>query len=292
MPSIGHAQRAPTKNPSTMDHLHFGTAGIPLSVKSQDSLSGIERLHQLGLDCMELEFVQGVHLKKPAAEKIALRAKELGVALSAHAPYYINLNSHEIAKKKASVRRILETARAAFWAGAATFTFHAAFYQESPPDKVYQTVKEELEALGKTLEHEKLKIWMRPELTGKPTQFGSLEEILRLSREVPMVAPCIDFAHFHARDGRHNTYKEFRETLETVEAYLGPAALEDMHIHVSGIDYGPKGERKHLALKESDFNYPELLGALKDKKAKGLLICESPILEQDALLLKETYMKL
>jgi len=235
-----------------MDHLHFGTAGIPLSAANNDSLSGLERLHELGLDCMELEFVQGVHLKRPAAEKIGRRAQELGIALSAHAPYYINLNSHEAAKKKASIRRILETARASFWAGAATFTFHAAFYQESSPPAVYRAVKQELENIGQILAKEKIQIWMRPELTGKPSQFGSLEEILKLSREIPGVAPCIDFAHFHARHGKHNTYKEFMEILEQVESSLGPAALADMHLHVSGIDYGPKGERKHLPLKDSD----------------------------------------
>lgn len=274
-----------------MDRLRFGTAGIPLSAKSEDSLAGLERLHQLGLDCMELEFVQGVHIKRPAAEKIAQRAQALGIALSAHAPYYINLNSSEAAKKKASIRRIVETAHAASWAGAGTFTFHAAFYQQTPPDKVYQAVKQELEAIGKTLALEKINIRMRPELTGKPTQFGSLEEILRLAQEIPQVAPCIDFAHYHARDGLHNTYKEFTEILTTVESALGTSALEDMHIHVSGIDYGPKGERKHLPLKESDFNYPDLMRALKAKEVKGLVICESPLLEQDALLLRETYRK-
>lgn len=275
-----------------MDHLYFGTAGIPLSAKGDDTIAGIERLHQLGLDCMELEFVERVYLKRPAAERLNQRARELGIALSAHAPYYINLNSSEAAKKKASIHRILETARTASWAGATTFTFHAAFYQESSPSAVYRVVKAELEAMGKTLAKEKIKIWIRPELTGKPSQFGSLEEILKLSQEIPLVAPCIDFAHFHARDGLHNTYQEFLAILEKVEAALGPAALEELHLHVSGIEYGPKGERKHIPLKESDFNYRDLLLALKAKKAKGLVICESPLLEQDALLLQEAYRKL
>ena len=62
-----------------------------------------------------------------------------------------------------------------------------------------------------------------------------------------------------------------------------------MHIHCSGIKYGAKGELKHLVLEESDLQYVELLRALKDYDVKGLLICESPNLEEDAVLMQETY---
>ncbi|MEA2120931.1 MAG: hypothetical protein EGMGGAKC_00238 [Dehalococcoides mccartyi] len=80
--------------------------------------------------------------------------------------------------------------------------------------------------------------------------------------------------------------------LTTMADYLGESALKNMHIHISGIDYSPRGERQHLNLAESDFNYKELLLCLRDKGCAGLVICESPNLEEDALLLKETYFSL
>ena len=102
-------------------------------------------------------------------------------------------------------------------------------------------------------------------------------------------APCIDFAHRHAVTGADNSYSEFISILEQIEKGLGRAALDDMHIHCSGIKYGAKGEQKHLILQESDFNYTEFMKALKDYEVKGLLICESPNLEDDARLMQETY---
>jgi deoxyribonuclease-4 len=124
---------------------------------------------------------------------------------------------------------------------------------------------------------------------GKPSQFGTIEEILNLSTELEGVAPCLDFAHWHARDGKSNSYQEFASVLEQVEQKLGRVALDNMHIHVSGIYYGKKGELKHLNLKESDFQYAELIKALRDYDARGIVICESPNLEEDALLLQATY---
>jgi deoxyribonuclease-4 len=124
---------------------------------------------------------------------------------------------------------------------------------------------------------------------GKPSEFGTLEEILNLSVELDRVAPCIDFAHWHARSGGSNSYPEFASVLQQVQQRLGRAALDNMHLHVSGIAYGAKGEIKHLNLKESDLQYIGLLQALKDYQVKGIVICESPNLEEDALLLQATY---
>ncbi|MBA7658287.1 hypothetical protein ES703_66236 [subsurface metagenome] len=132
-------------------------------------------------------------------------------------------------------------------------------------------------------------MWIRPETMGKPSQFGTPKEIFDLCTELEGLAPCIDFAHWHARTGGFNSYHEFASILEQLKKQLGRAALDNMHIHVSGIAYGGKGEIKHLNLKESDLQYAELLKALKDYEAKGVVICESPNLEEDAVLMQATY---
>ena len=132
-------------------------------------------------------------------------------------------------------------------------------------------------------------IWIRPETTGKATQWGTVKEICRLSQEIEQVLPCIDFSHLHARTGKENTLKEFKDTLAHVEKTLGKSALKNMHIHVSGINYSDKGERNHLILKESDMNYKDLMKAFKSFNIRGSVISESPNIEDDARLLQKTF---
>ena len=272
-----------------MAELLFGTGGTPHSARSGATIDGIERIVELGLGCMEVEFVRGVRMSEPSARQVAEVAAREGIKLSAHAPYYINLNAHEPEKIRASQERVLQTARIAALCGAQSVVFHPAFYLGDPPEKAYDTVKKYLEEVVQRLKQENNRVWIRPELMGKQSQFGTVEEILNLCTEVEGVAPCIDFSHWHARTGIFNSYQEFASILLQVKERLGRAALDDMHIHLSGIKYGGKGEIKHLDLKESDLEYDELLKTLRDYEVKGLVICESPNLEDDALLLQATY---
>ena len=272
-----------------MTELLFGTGGVPHSARQQTTVSGIERIYELGLGCMELEFVHGVRMSETAAYQVAETAARTGIKLSAHAPYFINLNAREPEKIEKSKERILETARIASLCGAESIVFHAAFYLGDPPEQAYDRVKKNLKEVIEQLKRENNRVWIRPEIMGKVSQFGTLDELINLSTELEMVAPCIDFTHWHARAGTFNSYQEFTSILTQIKERLGRTALDNMHIHVSGIAYNKKGETKHLNLKESDFQYIELVRALKDYAVKGLVICESPNLEEDALLLQATY---
>ena len=273
--------------------LLFGTGGAPLSAKPRSTEAGIERIAELGLGCMEVEFVYGVKMSENSAVSIGKLASDKGITLTVHGPYYINLNAVEPEKIAASKERILHSARVASLLGAKSVTFHAAFYLKSSPEETYAAVKKHMEEVLNILRREGNKVVISPEVTGKPSQFGSIEELLQLGNELEGLAPCIDFSHWHARTGKANSYREFTDVLDMVETKLGRKALDNMHIHVSGIEYGAKGERKHLMLQESDLRYTELLQALKDHKAKGMVICESaPDLERDALLLQKTYREL
>jgi len=273
--------------------LLFGTGGTPVSAKLPTTQAGIERIKELGLGCMEVEFVQGVRMSQTMARSIGALAVQKGVTLTAHGPYFINLNAVEPEKIRASQERILQTARIAALLGAKSITFHAAFYLKSSPAETYVAVKKHLEEVLNILRREGNKVMVCPEVTGKPSQFGTIEEVLQLSAELEGVAPCFDFAHWHARTGKANSYREFIGILDQIEQKLGRQALDNMHIHLSGIAYGKKGEIKHLMLKESDFQYVELLKALKEWRAKGVVISESvPYLERDALLLQQTYLEL
>ena len=269
--------------------LRFGTAGIPLSTIRPTTLTGIEQVRNLGLDCMELEFVHSVNISEVRAPLVKEVAKQNNIALTAHGQYFINLNSQEKEKIEASKQRIYKAAKIASLCGATSMTFHAAYYMKQDPEKVYIKVKEGVKEVIKKLKDNGHKIWIRPETTGKSTQWGDLKEIVKLSEEVEQVLPCIDFSHLHARTGKNNTSDEFREMLAYVEKKLGKLALNNMHIHLSGINYSEKGERNHLTLEESDMNYKDLLKVWKEFKIKGNVVSESPNIEKDALLLKKFY---
>lgn len=272
--------------------LLFGTGGAPLSSRPFTTEGGIEKIRELGLGCMEVEFVRGVKMSSRSALAAGKIAANLNVRLSAHAPYYINLNAREERKVAASREYILQTARIASSMGGKSIAFHAAFYMGDTPAAVFAAVQENIERIIAQLKEDGVSIYIRPEIMGKSSQFGTLDEILELSARIPGVAPVIDFAHWHARTGKANSYDEFAAVLKTVEGKLGRDALDNMHIHVSGIQYGQKGEIRHLNLDDSDFRYLELMKALNDYDVGGLLICESPNLEDDARRMQQEYMEL
>jgi len=275
-----------------MDKLRFGTAGIPISSRPRDTISGIRRVHELDLDAMELEFVHSINITKEKTPEIKKAAGENKVALTCHSPYYINLNSEDKKKFHASISYIVNSAKITSLCGGWSVCFHAGYYQKQDPGKVYKKIKEGVKKIVNEVKEHDSKIWIRPEISGKVAQFGNLKELIKLGVEVDQVLPCIDFSHLYARTiGKNNTKEEFDQILIDLEKGLGKTALNNMHIHISGIAYGDKGEKNHLILKESNFNYKDLIKSLKEFKCRGVVICESPNIEKDALLLQETYRK-
>ncbi len=128
-----------------MAGLLFGTGGTPHSAKTASTIDGIKRIVELGLGCMEVEFVQGVRMGEQSARQVAEVATREGIKLSAHAPYFINFNAHEPEKIKASQERLLQAARIASSCGAHSVVFHTAFYLGDPPEKAYNAVKKYLD---------------------------------------------------------------------------------------------------------------------------------------------------
>lgn len=275
-----------------MDKLNFLTAGIPLKTEPKDYENAFKVLSEMNLDGIELEFVRGVRMSETSQKVVKKASKDF--VITAHGPFYINLNSKEDEKIDASITRILETAIMASSVGAYSITYHAAFYMGHDKETVFEQVKNQTARIIERIEKENLHVWIRPETTGKGSQWGDLDEIIRLSKEFHYnVLPCIDFSHLHARSGgRENTYDEFCRSFEKLGNGLGDYALENFHGHLAGIAYSDKGEKNHLILKESDMNYKDLLKAMKEFNVKGALVCESPNIEEDCKLLKDYYLSL
>lgn len=272
-----------------MPEILFGTAGIPMAAKGTDTVSGIKAVRQLGLDAMELEFVQSVNISRENAPKIKAVAEKENVILTCHAPYYINLNAADDAKLEASKKRLIKAAEVAWLCGGKSVAFHPGYYLGIGKEKAYEKVKKELKAVVAELKNIGCGIWVRPETTGKRTQFGDLNEIMKLCNEIEQVMPCIDYAHMHARESNNNSRREFNEILAAVEKELGKEALKDMHIQFAGVNYSEKGELNHLELKDSDLKYEEMVASWKEFKIGGVVISESPNIEGDALMLKTIY---
>ncbi|MBI5884706.1 TIM barrel protein [archaeon] len=271
--------------------IDFGPAGTPASAAPHTILGGMDRIKKLGLDCNELEFTYSVVLDEEAARKVKAKAESNCIKLSVHAPYFVNLNSVEKQKIEASKKRILKAAVIGQIAGARIVCFHPGFYGKDSRQQALENVMQELEDLVERFKEKGLKIKIGLETTGKGSQFGTVEEILELSK-LKNVVPYIDFSHVHARgNGCLKSIDDFLNVLKKARQ-ADKELLEGLFMHVSGIEYTIKGERRHLNLAESDFNYKALLQALHELKVKGNIICESPNLEADALLLKKHYLGL
>ena len=273
-----------------MEKLNFLTAGIPLRTEPKDYENAFRVLDEMQLDGIELEFVHGVRMSENSQQTVKKASEKF--VITAHGPYYINLNSKEQEKIDASVVRIIDTALMADKVGAYSITYHAAFYMGNDKKVVFDRVVNQTKRIMDVVEKEGLKVWIRPETTGKTTQWGDLDEIIALSKEFKQfVLPCVDFSHLHARSGgKWNTYDEFCTILEKIGNGIGQYALDNFHGHLAGIAYSDKGEKNHLELEKSDMNYKDLLKALKKFNVKGALVCESPNIEEDCKLIKEFYL--
>jgi deoxyribonuclease-4 len=272
----------------------FGTVGTPKNKpkKPGGSVGGIYYLNDLGLEALELGWVRSVRVSESTAVKIKEAGQERDVALSVHAPYYINLNADDEEWPK-SRKRLMDAARAGHQSGATDIVFHPGSYFGKPAAEVLKVALPRLDGCVKELRAENNPVILRPETMGKGAMLGSLEDTLEMS-QLAGVEPCLDFAHLHARpgDGSVNTYQEWLDILNLYRDVLGEKSLGRLHCHLSGIEYSEKGEQNHLVISESDFNLDALFQALVDSKAGGRILCESPMLEEDALFIQKTWQEL
>jgi deoxyribonuclease-4 len=248
-----------------------GSAGL-------GNLKGIRKVARMKLDCMEVEFTYGVRMSMEDAREVGSLAKEKGITLSVHAPYYINLASDENEKIVASKQRILDSCERAAVFDARCVVFHAGFYQKKTAEQTYRLIQKAILELQGKIKKNKWKVQLCPEITGKPSQFGSVEELLKLKKETGC-GICVDFAHLYAREQGKIDYARILKKLP-----------KKFHAHFSGIEYGPKGERKHLKTTKKFFE--PLAEALLKTKRDVTLICESPQPYKDAAMMKRVVAEL
>lgn len=280
-----------------MDKLpfEFGTVGSPTSTPKRPggSVGAVIRIRELGLSALELGWVNAVRISEKSCAEIQATGKEQDVRISVHASYFINVNAHDDEWPK-SRQRIMDAAHYGYLAGATDIIFHPGSYFGNPPDTVLPKVIQRLSECVADLRDAGNPVILRPETMGKSAMIGSLEDTLQMAKEIKGIEPCLDFAHLHARpgDGSMNTHQEWRQVLEKYAHTLGEKALHRLHVHLSGIEYGPKGERKHLPIEEADLDLKALFRALQEFGCQGRILCESPEMEDDALKMQALYTKI
>jgi len=250
--------------------IKFGPAGLGPSDSAEDVL---ETYHKLGLRACEIAFTYSVYIKPEDAERIGKKAKELGIELSIHAPYFVNLNSDEAEKRAATKKRILDCCKIGELLGAKVVVFHPGYYSnkgktDEDRKESYDNIKKGILDLLEVIRDNGWKIKIAPETMGKINVFGSVDEVSRLVNETGC-AFCIDFAHILAREKK-------RDYEKIIAAFPG----KEWHCHFSGIEYGEKGEKNHIPTGKD--NWKELLQNLpKDKEIR--IINESPVMVEDAI---------
>jgi deoxyribonuclease IV len=245
----------------------------PAGSGGMGNLKGVDRVAGLGMDCMEVEFTYGVRMDIKTAKAVGALAREKGVMLSVHAPYYINLASEEKDKLAASKQRIIDSCQRAHYMGARNVTFHAGFYQTRTAEQTYERIKKAIAGLQKQIARRKWQVVLCPEVTGKPSQFGSLEELLGLKKETGC-GITVDFSHLYARHQGDIDYGRILKKLP-----------KKFHAHFSGIEYGPKGEKKHIRPTEEFFE--PLARELVKRNPDISIISESPKPYEDAMMMKK-----
>ena len=258
--------------------------------KPGGSVGAIQQLASLGLQALELGWVQSVRVSEETCRAINATAGELQIAISVHAPYFINLNANEEEWPK-SRKRLMDAAHYGYLAGATDIIFHPGSYFGASPQEVLPRAIQRLDECVNELRSMQNQVILRPEVMGKAAMLGSLQDTLEMAAAIPGVLPCVDFAHLHARagNGSINTYQEWLEAINGYAKYLGENAKQHLHIHLSGIEYSVKGEQNHLPLRESDLDLQGLFRALKETGCRGRILCESPVMEQDALYMQELW---
>lgn len=255
----------------------FGPGGV-----GSPAVNGLRYLHELGLEAAEIEFTYGVNMHNKYAAEVGKIASKLGISLSVHAPYYINLVSEEVAKRKASIKRILDSAERAHYLQAKFVVFHPAFYGKMDKDEVYEIVKEAIIGMMEFIKEKRWNVILCPETTGKLTAFGTLDELLRLSKEAGCGC-CVDFAHLQAREFGKIDYDEVCEILNKFDK-------GKITGHFSGIVWGNGGEKHHI---QTDSKEAErLLKTLVKHRISIRIINESPFNVEDSLMCKKIYEKL
>ena len=276
--------------------IHFGPAGKSESFAAAGFKSSADApawLAGLGLNAYEYQCGRGVNVGQETARKIGGAARAHGIALSLHTPYYINLSSGEDERREKNVGYLLQSCEAAAAMGAQRMVVHCGGVGKQSRDKALQHSRENVRMLLDALDRGGYSQTICLETMGKQSVVGSAEEVCGLVALDDRLLPCIDFGHLNARTGgRCNSYEAFAAVFDLLENGIGAERTRCLHIHFSKIEYGDKGELRHLTFADTRYGpeFAPLARLLRERQYEPTIICESAGTQaEDALTMKQLY---
>ena len=249
---------------------------------------------EMGLDCFEYSFGRGVSLTDERASEIGKAFNAQGVEISVHAPYYINFanTSEEMIKK--SNFYLLESICKGKLMGANRVVFHPASQGKLDRQEAVSLTKKRIKDFINIYNDQDIKGFkICPETMGKHAQIGTVEEITDFCLLADELVPAVDFGHVNAREGGSlKTEEDYYKILKFMIENLGYEKMKNFHVHFSKIEYGLKGEIKHLTFSDQIFgpDYMPFINVIKDLNLEPYVISESNGTQDiDALTLKNAY---
>ncbi len=260
----------------------FGPAGNSPAFYEEGRKSSREVpawLAEKGLSAYEYQCGRGVRVGEKLAREIGSEAEKHEIALSIHAPYYINLCSENEETIDKSLKHLVASYKLAFEMGAEKIVFHPGSLGKLSRQAALEKVMIILQVLLEKLKIDKSpEVFFCPETMGKKSQLGSLEEVLKLCSLHPAILPAVDFAHIHAvSQGKLNDRKAFADIINCLEDNLPEDKLEKLHIHFSPIEFGPKGEKRHRSTRDDTYGprFEYLAEEILYRSLNPTVICES-----------------
>lgn len=274
----------------------FGPAGNSDSFTKayKGSVHAPKWLKELGLDCYEYQCGRGVNMGEDTARAIGEAAREQGIRMSLHAPYYINLSGDSDERMEKNCEYIVKSARACHWLGGDRIVVHcgglSGMERQVALEHTLLNLREALKALeNEGLDHVRMCI----ETMGKVNVLGDQEEVCTICQMDERLLPCIDFGHLNARSqGGMYTEGDFAALLDLLENRLGQERAKHFHAHFSKIQYGKGGEIKHLTFADTEYGpeFAPLARLLARRELSPRIICESAGTQaEDAVLMKKMY---
>ena len=277
--------------------IKFGPSGNSESFYAQGwthTEQSAKFVKDMGLDCFEYSFGRGVRMSEAKASSIAEAFREQGIEISVHAPYYINFANPAPENAENSYAYVLASGAAVRAMGGRRVVFHAATQGKLSREEAVELTETRLKTLCERIYGEGLDdLLFCPETMGKLAQIGTLEEVVRFCKIDRVFLPAIDFGHLNAREqGSLVTEQDYRERLEYMIDELGFERVKHFHVHFSKIEYGEKGEKRHLTFADTTYGpeFAPLAAALRSLSLEPYIVCESAGTQaEDALAMKRMY---
>lgn len=274
----------------------FGPAGNAMSFPYKSSVDAPRWMEELGLDCYEYQCGKGVRVKENTAVALGRQAQEHGVALSLHAPYFINLANPDPESQEKTIGYITSSCLVADQMGATRVVIHSGALMKRTREEAMSIALPFLKKIVAVCEDQGFgHITLCPETMGKINQLGDLDEVLRLCQVHESLIPCVDFGHLYARSlGADEGAEAVERMLSRMESELGADRASRFHSHFSHIEFTPNGGEKCHRTFDDDGGYgpawEPLAKAVAERGWSPTFICESAGTQaEDAVTMKRIY---